>query len=157
MGANSQPQPDDNHMTIVLEIAGTPRPQPRPRFVRGRVVACADPNAKRWIALVETAAKAVAAIRGMQAGPLSVRVGFYFPTPVKSRHSQPHIHRPDSDNLAKLVLDCLMRSGLIGDDSTVSALQIQKTWGKEGRAIIIIDRDVRQEANPAPPPGWLDN
>jgi len=144
-------------MPIILDVQGIPRPQPRPRFVKGRVVACADPNALRWIATVEAGAKELLKLRGKQSGPLAVAIGFRFPTKVKARWGKPHTFRPDVDNLSKLILDCLMRAGLIDDDACVSSLAVQKTWDEKGRAVVLIEADDRQEAEPTPSPRWLVN
>ena len=144
-------------MPIILDVQGTPRPQPRPRFVRGRVVSTADANAKRWIATVEAGARGLVELRGKQSGPLAVAIGFRFPTRDKTRHGKPHTFRPDVDNLAKLILDCLMRAGLIGDDSIVSSLAVQKTWDETGRAVVWIEEDSRKDEQHTPPPRWLAN
>ena len=144
-------------MPIILDVQGTPRPQPRPRFVRGRVVSTADANAKRWIATVEAGARGLIKLRGKQSGPLAIAIGFRFPTRDKTRHGKPHTFRPDVDNLAKLILDCLMRAGLIDDDACVSSLAVQKTWDEIGRAVIMIEDDTREDAKPSHPPRWLSN
>jgi Holliday junction resolvase RusA-like endonuclease len=144
-------------MPIMLDIQGVPRPQPRPRFVRGRVISVADANAKRWIATVEAGAKALVEMRGKQSGALAVTIVFRFPTRDKARWGKPHTSRPDADNLGKLILDCLMRAGLIDDDACVSSLGMQKTWDEMGRAVVWIEQDVREDAKPSHPPRWLSN
>jgi len=132
--------------TLVLIARGHPRPQPRPRMLpNGRVLSVADTNAKAWIATLErTASNLLESIGGTQAlthyyGPtdgLSVRMQFRFPRE-SGRNGKanprevgsPHLHTPDADNLAKLVLDCLTRRGLLaGDDSRVAHLEVTKVW-----------------------------
>lgn len=143
---------------VLLTVKGTPRPQPRPRFVRGRVVSTADANARRWIASVEAAARQAAASHGKQAGPLSVLMTFYFPSRDTSRHGQAHTSRPDADNLAKLALDSIMRAGLIGDDAAVSCLVVRKTWGdtSQAGAAITLGQDRRVVLPPDPTrPDWI--
>ena len=142
---------------VTFSVAGIPRPQPRPRFVKGRVISAADPNAKRWIMAVEGMAKQVAPYDGELGSALSVVLVFRFPTKDKARLDKPHTFRPDSDNLAKLVLDCLTRSGLIGDDSSVSSLSIRKSWDVEGGVDILVLPDCRLPLEPSPlePPSWL--
>jgi Holliday junction resolvase RusA-like endonuclease len=44
--------------------------------------------------------------------------------------------RPDCDNLAKAVLDGLQ--GVMGDDTRVARLAIQKAWGSEGSTTVTI-------------------
>lgn len=47
-----------------------------------------------------------------------------------------HQQKPDSDNLAKALLDSLFRDG--GDDCQVSDLNIKKRWSDKGRIEITI-------------------
>lgn len=143
---------------IVVNVRGTPRPQPRPRFVRGRVVSTADANAKRWISQVEAASRQAAGAKGRQAGPVAVVIEFTFPTKDTSRHGKPHTSRPDADNLAKLVLDSAMRAGLIGDDAAVSCLTVRKTWGSASQsgADLVLAPDARLVIPPdLGRPDWL--
>lgn len=142
---------------ILIDVKGTPRPQPRPRFVRGRVVSTADPNAKRWKAGVEAVARVALGEHGQQSGPLSVSLNFEMPTADKKRWGLPHTLRPDSDNLAKLVLDALMSAGLIGDDSAVSCLLVRKTWAASPLAgvSLAIAADARVPLEKPQPPAWL--
>ena len=141
----------------MLTVKGTPRPQPRPRFVRGRVISIADPNAKRWAANVEAVARQAVREHGKQSGPLSVCMGFDMPTKDTKRWGLPHTLRPDSDNLAKLVLDCLMRAGLFDDDAAVSCLVARKTW--EGVSLagvsLTVAPDRRVPVVGGRAPGWL--
>lgn len=119
---------------ILLNVHGHPRPQPRPRLGRGRVVSTLSPLARRWIAQVEAAARQAAREHDKPAGPLFVTLDFRLPTPKKARHGLPHTFVPDADNLAKLVLDSIMRAGLIGDDSAVSCLLVRKSWASPSHA-----------------------
>ena len=118
--------------TILLSVDGIPRPQPRPRFYKGRVISTADANARRWINLIESAARVALDAAGKVEGPIAVALHFAFPTKDKTRWGKPHTARPDADNLAKLVLDAVMRAGLIGDDSGVARLVIVKAWASSG-------------------------
>lgn len=146
--------------TIVLEVKGTPRPQPRPRFVRGRVVSTADANARRWSNTVEVACRSAASAVGMIESPLAIVLHFRFATKDKSRHDTPHTSRPDADNLAKLVMDAATRSGLIGDDAGVARLMIMKTWSNEaGMEAALATLTEVDTATPSPTekPRWLVN
>jgi hypothetical protein len=126
-------------------VQGVPRPQPRPRFAKGRVVAEIDPKVKQWQSMVRHAAtmakealdpsvggmrmdSAVAdALGGGKA--LRVDVVFFFGTRHKERWGKPHTFRPDRDNLDKLVLDEMTKVQLLaGDDCRVSAGWIRKRW-----------------------------
>jgi len=46
----------------------------------------------------------------------------------------PQLPRPDVDNLGKAVLDALQE--VIGDDTNVSRLVVEKSWGTEGRTTV---------------------
>ena len=44
--------------------------------------------------------------------------------------------KPDADNIAKIILDCLTQSGVINDDKRVAVLVVRKWWAP-------VDGDVR--------------
>jgi Holliday junction resolvase RusA-like endonuclease len=79
------------------------------------------------------------------------------PTADKKRWGYPHTLRPDSDNLAKLVLDAMMAGGLIGDDSAVSLLTVRKTWTASPLAGVSVALAVDQRVPlvGGQVPGWL--
>lgn len=145
------------HSLLTFSVAGIPRPQPRPRFVKGRVISTADANAKRWIAAVEAVAREAKPYAGEFGSALAVVLVFRFPTKDKSRHGKPHTFRPDSDNLAKLILDATMRAGLIADDAAVSSLSIRKTWAIDAGVDVLMINDDRTIEEPVemPLPDWL--
>lgn len=131
-------------MTITLSIPGDPVPQPRPRvstaggFARAYVPKAHPVHAYRQaIAL----AAAAAGLRE-QAKPVSVVIDAVFARPkshlnksgVKS--TAPALPRPDVDNLAKAVLDSLQ--DVMGDDTHVARLVVEKSWGTEGRTTVRI-------------------
>jgi Holliday junction resolvase RusA-like endonuclease len=142
---------------ITFSVTGTPRPQPRPRLARGRVVSTADQNARRWISLVEASARSALAAKGQAPSPVDVTMRFRMPTPKAARHGSPHTFVPDADNLAKLALDAMVRVGLIPDDSSVSRLLVQKVWDKAGGAdfVIGVDQSVAPAVPPVLPPAWV--
>lgn len=149
------PDMDD---VVMLNIEGTPRPQPRPRFVRGKVVSTADANAKRWKDSIRAAGKMAAEARGMvDAGAVAIVMRFDMPTPKADRHGRPHTFRPDADNLAKLALDAVMDAGLLKDDAAVSTLVVTKTWAGKGGLVMTIHDDDRTPS-PVPAsrfPDWI--
>lgn len=164
-------QPDiRRHPGITVIAIGTPRPQPRPRFAAGRVISTADKNARLWISAVERACKQALEITGgRQALPgllgtdaLSVKMQFRFSfqkvagrKPKRGRQTgSPHVSRPDADNLAKLVLDCLTRQGVITDDALVSSLTVDKVWSDLEHAGVTV---WVQPYEPAfQPSGWTE-
>jgi Holliday junction resolvase RusA-like endonuclease len=48
----------------------------------------------------------------------------------------PRLPRPDVDNVAKAVLDALQ--DVMGDDSLVARLVVEKSWGQEARTTVRI-------------------
>jgi len=75
---------------------------------------------------------------------------FYFPTSKKERPtSKWHTQRPDTDNLAKLVMDCLQQAGIMKDDSCVASLVVEKVWclhGTEGVAVSVASLGANETA-----------
>jgi len=78
-------------------------------------------------------------------GPLRVSVNFGY-APLE-KHKRKHggatvieakITRPDCDNLVKMVLDCLVKSGYIVDDSNVTALSVTKWFHHKGPFVDVI-------------------
>src|SRR3546814_3755644 len=95
---------------LMFSVTGTPRPLPRPRFVRGRrmPVSSADPKAKLWKLAVERAVDEMmrnSGLPGWISGPVRVDMVFCMPTPQADRWGQPHTAKPDLDNVAKMVCD----------------------------------------------------
>ena len=121
---------------LFTRTLGTPRPQPRPRFFDGRVIANSNPNAQLWKRILVASLLEQKKEQGWQQPspdqPLAVVMVFMFPTPDKSRWGTSHNHKPDTDNLAKLVLDVMTQIGVMEDDCIVSRLTIDKTWCKPG-------------------------
>ena len=128
-----------NQKTMIKKhIKGTPKAQPRPRFNRmtRRVY---NPNtADYWKSTIK--AELLEHKDKKLIGAFKVYLHFYFKRPAshfgtgKNKHipkpSSPvrHHFKPDVDNLAKSVLDCLTSLGLWGDDSQVIELKIMKDY-----------------------------
>lgn len=143
---------------VLLNVEGNPRPQPRPRFVRGKVISTADANAKRWKDLIQSAAKAAAQAHGqIQVPAVAIVLRFDLATPKGERHGLPHTFRPDADNLAKLALDAVMSAGLLKDDAAVSTLVVTKTWAAKGGMIMTLHDDDRIPSTIPPDriPDWI--
>jgi hypothetical protein len=90
--------------------------------------------------------------------PLSVVILFRFPTKDSKRHGLPHTFVPDADNLAKLALDALQRSGTIANDSAVSALTVRKVWCASplaGAVFVLAEDQERVSLGGEKPPAWL--
>lgn len=64
-------------------------------------------------------------------GPVLVVIDAHFPRPKKPKHPWP-AQKPDADNVAKIVLDALNRTGLWTDDALVVDLCVRKQWAEKG-------------------------
>lgn len=128
-----------------FEVHGVPKAQARARaFARkvgGRYIARVYDagTAENWKALVASAAKPMQPSVPLE-GPIGVQVLFALPRPKgRCRKRDPAgpiwcTTRPDSDNLAKAVVDCLTQLGWWHDDAQIVSLLVSKMWhGKEGR------------------------
>jgi Holliday junction resolvase RusA-like endonuclease len=120
---------------------GIPKGQPRPKaFSRGGRASVYDPStAEGWKSQVAMAAKEYLPEKPLT-GPLRMELYFYFPRPKghfrtgkranELRDNAPvfHVSKPDSDNLAKAVMDAMTQLGFWMDDSQVARLLIQKEY-----------------------------
>lgn len=146
----------------MIEVGGTPRPQPRPRFVGGGVVANADASAKRWRERIERAAREAVAANGPVGGAaVEVDLVFSFETAHAAKVGQPHTAKPDADNLAKLALDAMVAAKLLGgDDARAATLHVRKVWGRSSGMVAVVRCASGPESGaPVDPmgsaPGWL--
>ena len=131
-------------MALTFSVPGDPVPQPRPRvstrggFARAYVPSTHPVHAYRQA----VAACAVQAGLTKTAEPLSVIIDAVFARPKSHlrksglRPDAPRLPRPDVDNIAKAVLDALQ--DVIGDDTNVSRLVVEKTYGTEARTTVRI-------------------
>jgi Holliday junction resolvase RusA-like endonuclease len=123
-------------MRIYLD--GQPRPQPRPRLSKGRVVSIARKATKTWkdrlVAEIAAARKETPPVTT----PCGLRLTFFMQTKVRARWGKPHTARPDADNLAKLTMDALVKAGALKDDSFVAEGVTRKLWAERGGVEIIV-------------------
>lgn len=122
----------------VVEVLGHPKGQPRPRaFSRnGRAAVYDAGTAEGWKSCVAAAAMPLAGQKVKD--PLSITLTFFLPRPKSHlatsgqlKKSAPRylcVKKPDVDNLAKAVLDCLTEIGAWQDDDQVAELIIRKYW-----------------------------
>jgi Holliday junction resolvase RusA-like endonuclease len=131
-------------MAITFSVPGDPVPQPRPRvstaggFARAYVPKDHPIHAYRQA--VTVAARAAGVLQAT--GPVSIIIDAVFARP-KSHMNKggvkpkaPALPRPDVDNISKGVLDAL--KSVMGDDTNVGRLLVEKTWGTEGRTTVRI-------------------
>jgi Holliday junction resolvase RusA-like endonuclease len=127
-------------MILHIYVDGVPRPQPRPRFVGGRVVSTAGKNAQVWknriIGALVAARKGAARIER----PVFLMSQAMFSTKDKARWGKPHAFRPDFDNLTKLLMDAMVAAGTIKDDSLIYGGAMCKLWAeRDGMAITLLE------------------
>ena len=61
-------------------------------------------------------------------GPVRMTVKFLFKANTKKQHGKPKTTRPDTDNMVKLLKDCMTKCGCWGDDSQVFDERVVKNW-----------------------------
>ena len=131
--------------TLTFQVTGEPKGQPRPRaFARKmgavHVARFYDSDvADEWKRAVQIALLEMATQTRWELtlGPVAVELRFAMPRPkshfgakgLKASAPVAHVGTPDVDNLAKLILDQLTRSGNVWrDDSQVVSLTVHKFW-----------------------------
>ena len=127
---------------VTFSVAGQPVPQPRPRvstaggFARAYVPGTHPVHAYREA----IAAAARAAGLTTTGEPLNVVIDAVFERPKSHMRKSgvkadaPKLPRPDVDNIAKAVLDALQ--DVMGDDSLVGRLVVEKSYGQEARTTV---------------------
>lgn len=146
--------------TLTFQVTGEPKGQPRPRaFARKmgavHVARFYDSDvADAWkravyLGVIEAANKANWQVA---TGPVAVTLQFAMPRPkshfgakgLKPSAPVHHSGKPDADNLAKLVMDQITKSGKIWrDDSQVVTLIVHKVWasGNESGCAVLISAE----------------
>ena len=132
--------------TLTFQVHGQPKGQPRPRaFARKmgsiHVARFYDSDvADAWKSAVMLAIMQAAKVGNgwhFTSEAVSVSITFAMPRPkshsgakeLKPSAPVAHVGKPDVDNLAKLILDQLTRSGNVWrDDSQVVSLTVHKFW-----------------------------
>lgn len=131
-------------MAITFEVPGDPVPQPRPRVSTRGGFARAYVPAKHPVHAYRDAVARAAQASGLckTDEPLSVVVDAVFGRPKSHMNkggvkgTAPRLPRPDVDNLGKSVLDALQ--AVIGDDTCVARLVVEKSYGEQGRTTVRI-------------------
>lgn len=131
-------------MAITFTVPGDPVPQPRPRvstrggFARAYVPSKHPVHDYR----ASLAAAARDAGLGTTGEPLNVVIDAVFVRPKSHlrksgvKPDAPRLPRPDVDNIAKAVLDALQ--DVMGDDTHVARLVVEKSYGTEARTTVRI-------------------
>jgi Holliday junction resolvase RusA-like endonuclease len=131
-------------MSLTFSVPGEPVPQPRPRvstrggFARAYVPATHPVHAYRQA--LAAAARDAGLIETGE--PLNVVIDAVFKRPKSHMRKSgvkadaPRLPRPDVDNIAKAVLDALQ--DVMGDDTLVARLVVEKSYGQEARTTVRI-------------------
>lgn len=129
-------------MPVVFTVPGEPVPQPRPRVsTRGGSARAYVPKTHAVHAYRQAVA-VMARAAGLTATgePLNVVIDVVFVRPKSHlkksgvKADAPRLPKPDVDNLAKAVLDALQ--DVIGDDTCVARLVVEKSYGEEARTTV---------------------
>jgi len=121
-------------------VCGEPKGQPRPRaFACGGKARVYDPGtAEGWKGSIALAARDRLPPQPIDC-PVRVAVTFFFSRPARLLRKRdpdctiPHTAKPDSDNAAKAVLDCLTSIGMWRDDALVCSLVVEKYYAVRGQ------------------------
>ena len=70
-------------------------------------------------------------------GPISLSTIWLFPKGKSHSHGEWRITKPDTDNLQKLLKDCMTRCGFWKDDAQVVRETVEKRWSDEPTGIYI--------------------
>lgn len=130
--------------SVSFTVAGQPVPQPRPRVSTAGGFARAYVPKQHPVHAYREAIAAAARGAGLTTTGevLNVVIDAVFERPKSHLRKSgvkldaPKLPRPDVDNLAKAVLDALQ--DVIGDDSLVGRLVVEKSYGTEARTTVRI-------------------
>ena len=79
-------------------------------------------------------------------GPVELMVTWHFPTAKKAYDGQYKVTRPDTDNLQKLLKDCMTAVGFWDDDAQVVSEHVEKRWSVDKPGIEIEVKTVGSKA-----------
>ena len=137
-------------MADVLQflVVGHPKAQPRVKaFKRGNHAGVYDPGTADGWKLAVGATARIHWNRVQFIGPLRLVLGFFMPRPKAhfNKHGdlKPgaltwHESKPDTDNLAKAVMDAMTQLQVWRDDSQVVQLEVSKAYGVRAGCIVIL-------------------
>jgi Holliday junction resolvase RusA-like endonuclease len=131
-------------MAITFTVPGQPVPQPRPRVSTRGGFARAYVPSRHPVHEYRTLIAAAARDAGLTdtGEPLNVVIDAVFQRPKSHmrkagvKPDAPKLPRPDVDNIGKAVLDALQ--DVMGDDTNVFRLVVEKSYGAEARTVVRI-------------------
>ena len=71
-------------------------------------------------------------------GPLELKVSWYFPKGSRHKHFEWRVTKPDTDNLEKMLKDCMTELNFWNDDAQVVCEFVEKVWSDEPTGISIV-------------------
>lgn len=111
------------HTVCSVFIEGTPKPQPRHRVAKNGHMYY-PPSADAWKDALALGLRPFVPTKPHE-GPIRIDLDYFMPRPKRLMRKKdtdgiiPHTSKPDIDNLNKLVLDVMVKIGLITDDAQV--------------------------------------
>ena len=115
---------------IAMKPPTTTAQMKRVRIVNHRPVFY-DPPAVKAARNTLTAHLAAQKPAAPMTGPVSLRVIWLFPKGRAHKNGQWRVTRPDTDNLQKLLKDCMTECGFWKDDAQVVWESVEKRWADE--------------------------
>lgn len=100
------------------------------RVVKGKPVFY-DPPAVKSARKMLSAHLAIHKPEKAMTGPVSLRVLWLFPKGKSHKNGEWRITKPDTDNLQKLLKDCMTRCGFWKDDAQVVSEAVEKRWADD--------------------------
>lgn len=128
---------------IQIFVTGEPKGQPRPRaFARNGMVRMYDPaTAEGWKAAIADEWRRNASGHQKTSQPVCLTLCFFMPRPkshfnskgvLKPSAPKYYAKKPDADNMAKAVMDCLTQLQAWDDDDQVVILKVVKQFEHSG-------------------------
>ena len=121
--------------TLSFDVLGVPKPYVRPRVANGGVKMDRATEHWKW-QIRDAAAEAIGRSTWPRLCKSAVTVSLKFVGVVRAarakRPAEPHIIRPDLDNLTKPVLDAMKLAGVYRDDCVIVKLEASKRWQRGG-------------------------
>ena len=120
--------------SLAIEVYGDPVPQGSKRafVVKGKPILTesAGERLKTWRQDIVAAARRELNGDAPMEGALRVTIFCYLRQPKKPKNALP-ITRPDSDKLARSILDGLTTAGVMRDDAQVTSMTVRKRYTTE--------------------------
>jgi crossover junction endodeoxyribonuclease RusA len=139
--------------SLAFQVFGDPVPQGSKRafVVKNRAVVVDDNKAtlRSWRSAVIDAARAElhsdpldgSLVAAPELGPVRVTLMFFLRQPKRPKAKLP-ITKPDSDKLARAILDGMTDAGVFRDDAQVTTLTVRKRYTTEAPCVrVFVDED----------------